>query len=136
MKKQEYEEISIATVETSSDLKEETVMPSHSLNIGRFMILPKRKVYCVAMRGPSTQDMPQKIIELAEKAKVIILSGFFSLDDSNPEITNGLIFIDFTNSSMKPEEMAKQFRHTGLFKHVQVSAPTPSGFVYDNSSFP
>lgn len=32
--------------------------------------------------------------------------------------------------------MATRFRHTGLFKHVHISAPTSSGFVYDNFFFP
>ena len=96
MKKQEYEEISRVTVKASSDLKEETIIPSNSLNIGRFMILPKRKVYCIAMKGRFMKDMPWKMIQLAEKAKVVILSGIFSLDDSNPEIVNTLASIDFT----------------------------------------
>jgi len=136
MKKQEYEEISRVTVEASSALKEETVTPSNSLNIGRFMVLPKRKVYCIAMKGQFMQDMPQKMIELADRAKVVILSGIFSVDDSNPEIVNVLTFVDFTNSSIKPEKMAQQLRQTGFFEHVQMFAPTPSGFVYDNFFFP
>ena len=136
MKKQEYEEISRVTIEASSELKEETVVPSNSLNIGRFMIMPKRKVYCIAMKGRFMQDMPRKMIELAERDKVIILSGIFSLDESNPEITNALVFMDFTNSSMKPEELASHLRHMDFLKPPQIFAPTPSGFVSDNFFFP
>jgi len=136
MKKQEYEEVSRVTVEASSDLKEEAVMPSNSLNIGRFMILPKRKVYCIAMKGPLMQDIPRKMIELAEKDKVVILSGIFSLDDSNSKTANILAFMDFTNSSVKPKEAVQQLRHIGFFKHIQLFAPEPSGFVYDNFFFP
>jgi len=135
MKKQEYEEVSRATVEVSPDSKE-VVMPSNPLNIGRFMILPKRNVYCIAMKGPFRQSMPLKMIEIAEKANAALLSGVFSLDDSNPEIVNVLAFVDFTNSSMKPEEMTAQFRHMGLLKHTRIFGPTPSGFVYDNFFYP
>jgi len=136
MKKQEYEEISRVTVEASSDLKEETTMPSSSLNVGRFMVTPKRKVYCIAIRGQFTQDMPYKMIELAEKAKIVILSGIFSLDDANPEIFDAMAFIDFTNSSIKPEDMVAQFRHMGFFKDIQIFAQTSLGFVYDKFFFP
>jgi len=136
MKKQEYEEISRVTIEASFDLKEEIVTPLNSLNIGRFMILPKRKVYCIALKGPFTQDIPRKMIELVEKDKVVILSGIFSLDDSNPDIANILAFMDFTNSSVKPEEVMKQLRQIGFFKRIQMFAPTPSGFVCDNFFFP
>lgn len=102
MKKQECEEISKVTIEASG-LKEETIMSLNSLNIGRFMILPKRKVYCISMKGSFRQDMPCKMMELAEKAKVVVLSGVFSLDDLNPKIFNALAFVDFTNSSINPE---------------------------------
>jgi len=136
MKKQEYEEVSRVTIEASSDLREEMVMPLNSLNIGRFMILPNRKVYCLAMKGHLGQNMPRKMIEFAEKDKVVILSGIFSLDDSNPKIVNVLAFVDFTDSSVEPEEMAQQIRQVGFFEHVQIFAPTPSGLVSDNFFFP
>jgi predicted hydrocarbon binding protein len=136
MKKQEYKEISRVTIEASSNLKEEIVMPLNALNIGRFMVLPKRKVYCLVMKGPLIQDIPRKMIELAEKDKMIILSGIFSLDDSNPGIANILAFIDFTNSSVKPKEAVKRLKKIGLFKHIQLFAPTSSGFVCDNFFFP
>jgi predicted hydrocarbon binding protein len=135
MRKQEYEEISKATVEVSSDSKE-VVMPLHSLNIGRFMILLNRKVYCIAMKGPLTQDIPRKIIEFIEKDNVAILSGVFSLDESNPRIANILAFMDFTNSSAKPEEIVQQLRQMGFLKHVHIFAPTHSGFVCDNFFYP
>jgi len=133
MKKQDYEEISRVTVEASSDLKEETFTP---LNIERFMILPGRNVYCIAMKGSFTQDMLRKIIELQQKTKTVILSGIFSANNSDPEIKNALIFIDFTNASIKPEEMAAQFGHISSLNHVQIFAPTSIGFVSDNFFFP
>lgn len=136
MKKQEYEEISRITIDATSDLKEETVTSLNSLDIGRFMVVPKRKVYCIAMKGQFIPDMLRKTIELAERANVVILSGIFSLDESNPKIVNVLTFMDFANSSTKPEEMAAKFRQMGFFKHVQIFAPTSSGFVYDNFFFP
>ena len=136
MKNQEYEEISRITIDASSDLKEETVTTSNPLNIGRFMILPKRKVYCIVMKVPFMRDLLQKMTEVAEKDKIVILSGVFSLDDSNHDIANILAFMDFTNSSVEPEELVKRLRQVGLFKHIQLFAPKPSGFVYDNFFFP
>ncbi len=111
-------------------------MSWNSLNIGRFMILPNRKVHCIAMKGPLTQDIPRKIIEFIEKDNVAILSGVFSLDDSNPRIANILAFMDFTNSSAKPEEIVQQLRQMGFLKHVHMFAPTHSGFVCDNFFYP
>lgn len=136
MKKQEYEEVSRVIVEASADLKEESVIPLNSLSIGRFMIVPKRKVYCIAMKGPYAPEIPRKMIEFAEKDKSVVLSGVFSLDDSNPEIANTLVFIDFTNSSANPEEILQKLRQTGFFEDVQMFAPTSLGFVWDNFFFP
>jgi predicted hydrocarbon binding protein len=135
MKKQECQETSRVTVEALSDL-EETAAKLNSMNIGRFMILPKRKVYCIAMKGQFMHNMLRKLIELADKAKVVVLSGNFSQDDSNPEVVNVLAFIDFTDSSAKPQELVAQLRRMGFLKHIQICAPTSSGFVYDSFFFP
>lgn len=136
MKRQEYEEISRMTIEASTGLREENVMPFNSLNIGRFMIMPKRKVYCIAMKVPFMKDLLRKMTELAKRDNVVILSGIFSLDDSNPNIVNALTFMEFTNSSVKPEEIVAHLRQMISFKNVQIFAPTPSGFVYDKFFFP
>lgn len=135
MKKQEYEEISRATVEVSPDFKE-IVMPLNPLNIGRFMIVPNREVYCIVMKVPFMQDLLRKMTEIAKKDNAVILSGIFSLDDSNSNIVNALAFVDFTNSSVKPEEMVAHLRQISPFKDVQIFAPKPSGFVYDSFFYP
>jgi predicted hydrocarbon binding protein len=136
MKKQEYDEISRVAIEALSDLKEEAIVPLNPLNIGRFMIMPNMKVYCIAIKGPFSQDVPLKMIELAQKDKVAILSGVFSLDYSNPKIANILAFVDLTNSSLKPNDIVARLRHKGSSQHIQIFAPTRSGFVFDNFFFP
>lgn len=107
MKKQDYEKVDRITVDASDDL--ETVSSFNSLNMARYMVLPKRKIYCIAIRGPLNQVAPKELIRMVESNKIVILSGIFALDDSNPHIANILAFVDVTDSLIQPEELTKQF---------------------------
>lgn len=135
MKKQESEEISRASIEVSPDFKE-IVMPLNPLNIGRFMIMKNREVYCIVMKVQFVKDLFQKMTEITNKDNAVILSGVFSLDDSDSNIVNALAFVDFTNSSVKPREIMEHLRQISPFKDVQILTPTPSGFVYDSFFYP
>lgn len=132
MKKQDYEKVDRITVDASDDL--ETVSSFNSLNMARYMVLPKRKIYCIAIRGPLNQVAPKELIRMVESNKIVILSGIFALDDSNPHIANILAFVDVTDSLIQPEELTKQFQQLGL--EIKIFSQNSFGFVWDNFFFP
>jgi len=132
MKKQDHKDLDKIIVDASSDL--DAASSYNSLNLARYMILPGKKVYCIVIRGPFKQTAPKELIKLTENEKIIILSGVFALDESDPQIANILAFIDFTNSQVKPEELAKRFQQFGL--DIKMYPQNSFGFVWDNFFFP
>lgn len=115
------------------DIVQEGQLP---LDIGRFMYMPNRKVYCFVIRSKNMANTLHEMTELVEKTGAVILYGLHWKPYIDADDTGTSAFIDFTDASVQPEEVAERIRKLDYVDSVKVIPPNEKGFVADNCSFP
>jgi len=105
------------------------------MDIGRFLLMPDRRVYCLVFRASSSPNTFREMAEVVEKAGVTILSAYFALKGDGEEIA-GFAFVDLTDSRVKPGELAEKVEQLSVVKCVKVISPTKSGFISEVYFFP
>jgi len=107
-----------------------------SMDLGRFLFLPDRRVYCLVFRAYSTPKTLHEMTEITEKAGLTVLSGYYFALKANGKEVAGFAFIDFTDGKMKPEEFVEEMEQLEVVKFVKLISPTKSGFISDIYFFP
>lgn len=106
------------------------------LDIGRFLLLPERKVYCFVIKSALKSDTLLKLVKTAKEMNILVLFSQFSMPRSISEGSIITAFLDFTDALCTSKEFANALRRLDVIKKVSFRKPTKSGFVADTFSFP
>jgi predicted hydrocarbon binding protein len=104
--------------------------------IGRFMVLPGRKLCGFLVRAKGEPGVLRKILDILAnyKARLKYLSYFMSFDSGN--VKNALFFLDATDCTDTPETLASEIRKSQFVMDVQIIEPKVEGLIADTISNP
>ncbi len=107
------------------------------ISIERFMFYEGRKLYGFRLEGGSSRPGIIATITsiIAEKGLDITYystTGTVRLRERGGDI----IFIDFTASNVRPEDLAREFMALDFVDRVEIIRPKFKGFIIDDVSFP
>lgn len=110
--------------------------PLNPLNIGRFLLLPGRKVYGLAIDVSITVDVARRMAEIAAKAAATLWFVQYSMPKNRDESAKILAFLDFTESKVQPKELIEQLKKLDAVRSVEIIKPKKSGLIADTHFFP
>ena len=123
-------------MEKSDDLLKknslETIFP---LDIGRFLICPKRKLYGLAIKTVGVTPIRDAIIKIIEKGiKILYLS--YSMPRKVGQLVTAIFFLDFTALKVNLDDLISDIKDIDLIVEFKPIKPKVVGFLIDNISFP
>ena len=109
---------------------------SGSFEIGRFLLLPDRKLYGVLVTAENKPGVLGEIsaIPASHNANIIYLA--FSAPSPTQKTATGLAFLDLTNADVSPEDIAKEAKKSKSITEIKIIYPPLEGFIADTLSNP
>lgn len=106
------------------------------ISVERFMFYESRKLYGFRLEGRSRPGIIATISSIISEKGLDIT--YFSTTGTVRlrERGGSIIFIDFTGSDVRPEELAREFMALDFVDKVEIIRPKFEGFIADDVSFP
>jgi predicted hydrocarbon binding protein len=108
----------------------------NSFDIGRIIITGGRKIYGFAIEASYEKGVLRQVGALAEKYGVIVRCIQISMPKPTDEIAKAIVFIDFSQSKLSPEEAEKILKKQKFIKSVKLLKPIADKIVGDTHYFP
>jgi len=105
-------------------------------DIGRFLVLPGRKLYGFMVKSKVKPGVLQKIVSIPAEKGLTILYVSFSTPRKIGEPITGVGFLDFTDSKVTPKQLAEEIGKLDFVEEVEIIKPEIEGFIADTISFP
>ena len=107
------------------------------ISIERFMFYEGRKLYGFRLEGGSSRPGIIATISSIISEKGLDITYFSTTGTVKLRERGGsIIFIDFTGSDVKPEDLAREFMALDFVDRVEIIKPRFEGFIADDVSFP
>jgi len=107
---------------------------SEAFEIGRFLLLPDRKLFGFLVEADNKPGVLSKVSALPGKHNANILYIAFSAAVPTKKDATGLAFLDLTDADVSADELAREVEEIKSVKSVKVIYPPVEGFVADNVS--
>ena len=106
------------------------------ISVERFMFYEGRRLYGFRLEGRSRPGIIATISSIISEKGLDIT--YFSTTGTVRlrERGGSIIFIDFTGSDVKPEDLAREFMALDFVNKVEIIRPKFKGFIIDDVSFP
>jgi predicted hydrocarbon binding protein len=107
------------------------------LNIGRIMLSDRdKKIYGIVIESKVEKSALSKLCELADGSGVIVRYIQFSMEDIDKPVLTAIVFLDFSEAKVSPEQVLKLIRSQSFVVDAQLIKPDRNGIFYDNHFFP
>jgi len=107
------------------------------LNLGRIVVLDARQRWCgLVLETIVERGVVRRLAEIAENAGIIIRFIHYSHLENDEKFARALVFLDFSNTSITPEEALKLVSKQTFVKNAHLITPNSEGILYDNHFFP
>ncbi|MDI9619278.1 MAG: hypothetical protein QFX33_00435 [Candidatus Nezhaarchaeota archaeon] len=103
--------------------------PLRPFDVGRFLFLPGRKVYGIAIEAELRPEVLKEVAQLGFKHGVLVPTIHYNVVEGR---VIGLGFADLTDADISIEQFAEAMRNIKGIRMVQIIHPTAEGFVSDN----
>jgi predicted hydrocarbon binding protein len=107
------------------------------LDLGRIVVLDARQRWCgVVLETIVERGVVRRLAEMAENAGIIIRFIQFSNIEPHDSLAKAIAFLDFSETSINPEEALRLVRKQPFVKNARLITPNSVGILYDNFFFP
>jgi predicted hydrocarbon binding protein len=107
------------------------------LNLGRIVVLDARqRWYGVVVETIIEEGVVRRLAEIAEDAGIIIRFIQFSNIEPHDSLAKAIAFLDFSDTSVTPEEALRLVRKQPFVRSAHLIAPNSQGVLFDNHFFP
>ena len=107
------------------------------LNIGRIVVLDAGQRWCgIVIEANIERGVVRRLAEIAENAGIIVRYIQFSNVEPSEKLARAIVFLDFSETSINPEEALRLVRKQPFVKNACLIMPTSEGILYDNHFFP
>ncbi|MEM3648742.1 MAG: 4-vinyl reductase [Thermoproteota archaeon] len=107
------------------------------LNLGRIVVLDVgQKWYGVVLETSIEKGVVRRLAEIAENAGIIIRFIQFSNVEPHDSLAKAIAFLDFSNTSITPEEALRLVRKQPFVRSAHLIVPNYEGLLFDNYFFP
>jgi predicted hydrocarbon binding protein len=134
----------VTQLETPVNVSKSLTMPSRGdipkvstpFDIGRFMLLPGKKLCGFLVRAKGEPGALRKILDILakHKARLKYLAYFMTL--GSEDVKNALFFLDLTDCKVSPETLASEVRKSQFVMDVQMIKPKIESLIADSISNP
>jgi predicted hydrocarbon binding protein len=104
-------------------------------SVERFMFYRGRKLYGFVVEGISRPGVIATVTGIVAE-KGLDITYYAAGTVRRGERGMGIFFVDFTGSTVKPEDLVEEFRDLDFVTSVKVIRPTIEGFIADDVAFP
>lgn len=105
-------------------------------DIGRIIVTDGRKIFGFAIEASYEKGVLHQLGELVEKYGVMVRCIQISMPKPSDETAKAIVFIDFSQSKLSPEEAEKILKNQKFVKSVKLLKPVTDKFVSDPHYFP
>jgi len=107
------------------------------LNLGRIVVLDAGQRWCgVVLETIVERGVVRRLAEIAEDAGIIIRFIQFSNIEPHDSLAKAIAFLDFSETSITPEEVLRLVRKQPFVRSAHLIAPNSQGVLFDNHFFP
>lgn len=107
-------------------------MVFEGFNIGRFLLLPGRKLYGFVVEAEPKPGVLSEIAGIPSRYNAVILYVSYSMLVPGEKTITALSFVDLTSADVSAEELMEEVRRLSSVKAVKMVKPVAEGFVVDN----
>ncbi len=100
-------------------------------DIGRFLLLPNRKLCGFIVEAEPKPGVLSKISAVPAAYNAVILCVSYSMPSLKDKTIRGLGFVDLTNTNISAEKIAEEMRNLKGVKKVEVIQSPIEGFIAD-----
>jgi predicted hydrocarbon binding protein len=104
-------------------------------SVERFMFYRGRKLYGFVVEGISRPGVIATVTGIVAE-RGLDITYYAAGTVRRGERGMGIFFVDFTGSTVKPEDLVEEFRGLDFVTSVKVIRPTIEGFIADDVAFP
>ncbi|MCX8183406.1 MAG: hypothetical protein N3F08_03190 [Crenarchaeota archaeon] len=121
----------------SDHFGEQNVEAYNPLDLGRMVLLDAdERLYGVVLETSVEKGVVSRLAEIAENAGITIRFIQFSSVEAHDGLMRAIVFLDFSNTSVTPEEALRLVRKQSFVKSAQLIVPTLNGVLSDTYFFP
>jgi hypothetical protein len=134
----------VAQLKTPVKVSKTFIMPSGRdtqnvstpLDVGRFMLLPGRKLCGFFVRAKSEPGVLRNILNILAKRKARLKYLTYFMPLGSEDIKNAIFFLDITDCKVSPETLVSEVRESQFVMDVQMIKPKSEGLIADSISNP
>jgi predicted hydrocarbon binding protein len=107
------------------------------LDLGRIVVLNAgQKWYGLVLETSFEKSVVRRLGEIAENAGIIIRFIQVSMAEPSEKLAKTIAFLDFSETSINPEEALRLVRKQPFVKNAHLITPNSVGILYDDHFFP
>lgn len=107
------------------------------LNLGRIVVLDAgQRWYGVVLETIVEKGVIRRLAEVAERAGIVIRFIQFSNVEPHDSIAKAVVFLDFSDTSVTPQEALRIVRKQPFVRSAHLIVPSYEGLLFDNYFFP
>jgi hypothetical protein len=107
------------------------------LDLGRMVILNAgQKWYGLVLETSFEKSVVRRLARIAENAGILMRFIQVSMAEPSEKLAKTIVFLDFSNVSITPEEVLRLIRKQPFVKNAYLITPNPVRILYDNHFFP
>ena len=107
------------------------------LDLGRIVVLNAgQKWYGLVLETSFEKSVVRRLGEIAEDAGIAIRFIQVSMAEPSEQLAKAIVFLDFSNTSITPEEALRLVRKQRFVKNAHLITPNSMGILYDDHFFP
>jgi len=107
------------------------------LDLGRLVVLDAgQKWYGLVLETGFEKSVVRRLAEIAENVGSIIRFIKVSMAEPSEQLAKPIHFMDFSNTSITPEEILRIVRKERFVKNAHLLTPNSIGILYDDHFFP
>ncbi|MBO3832474.1 MAG: hypothetical protein FGF51_03700 [Candidatus Brockarchaeota archaeon] len=107
------------------------------LNLGRIVVLDAgQRWYGIVLETIIEKGVVRRLAEIAEQAGIVIRFIQFSNVEPHDSLAKAIVFLDFSNTSVTPEEALRLVRKQPFVRSAHLIVPSYEGLLFDNYFFP
>jgi len=105
-------------------------------DIGRFLVVPERKFYCVMVKVQFRLGALEKLASLASKFGIGVCYVSYSMQRDYGKTVKAVVFLDVTDATAPMEKLIEEARKIEFVEEVRELKPEIEGLAIDMFSFP